>query len=105
VYDGLVGFVWVRFGGGAVPWTSHDEAHYDGNGDIFDDQPIFDEGPVFVEESLIDLESSSFEICAPFNCSLYCLSHVVDVMASKVATLDMATRWMDMACRVFRWKS
>jgi hypothetical protein len=43
---------------------------------------------VFVEEPLIDLESSGFESCAPFNCSLYCLSHVVNVMASKVATLD-----------------
>jgi hypothetical protein len=73
---------------GRATTSAHGEARYDGNGDIYDEQPVFDEGPMFVEELLIDLESSGFESCAPFNCSLYCLSHVVDVMASKVATLD-----------------
>jgi hypothetical protein len=61
---------------------------FDKNDDIFDEQSIFDEGHVFDEEPLIDLEPSGFDIYVSFNCSSYYLSHVVDVMPSKVATWD-----------------
>jgi acyl-CoA-binding protein len=73
---------------GRATTSAYGEASYDRNTYCFNEEPVFDKGPIFYEEPVIDLELSSFNNVAPFNCSTYCLSQVIDVMTLKIASFD-----------------